>query len=247
MFADVGSWAESCRSVSTLKRLSLALRGRRWLQAHCEEASWAVPAVRIRTRVRSSEPRSPHALEHLARGNGGAHDALGPVRQRVRSRSQRRGGTRARESPGGHLSGRAVVDQLDQLYEDSAQSGRIMTLALHPFVIGQPLRRKYLARALEYVSSHEGVWLTTSDEIAERYVKTAALTMSSPTGRTARLSRRPVGPARLAMPSPFAAAGTVRYAGASLQAGCPRREWPESIRARRDPATSPIDRRRTGP
>jgi hypothetical protein len=46
------------------------------------------------------------------------------------------GGTRARESPGGHLSGRAVVDQLDQLYEDSAQSGRIMALALHPFVIG---------------------------------------------------------------------------------------------------------------
>jgi hypothetical protein len=28
--------------------------------------------------------------------------------------------------------------------------------------------------ALEYVSSYEGVWLTTSDEIAEHYVKTAA-------------------------------------------------------------------------
>jgi peptidoglycan/xylan/chitin deacetylase (PgdA/CDA1 family) len=69
---------------------------------------------------------------------------------------------------------RAVVDQLDQLYEDSAQSGRVMALALHPFVIGQPFRHKYLARALEYVSSHEGVWLTTSDEIADHYVKAAA-------------------------------------------------------------------------
>jgi len=41
---------------------------------------------------------------------------------------------------------RAVVDQFDQLYEDSAQSGRVMALALHPFVIGQPFRHKYLGK-----------------------------------------------------------------------------------------------------
>ena len=64
---------------------------------------------------------------------------------------------------------RAVVDQFDQLYEDSAESGRVMALALHPFVIGQPFRHKYLAKALEYIRSHKGVWLTTSDEIAEHY------------------------------------------------------------------------------
>jgi len=61
---------------------------------------------------------------------------------------------------------RAVVDQFDQLYEDSAQSGRVMALALHPFVIGQPFRHKYLTKALEYITSREGVWLTSSDEIA---------------------------------------------------------------------------------
>jgi peptidoglycan/xylan/chitin deacetylase (PgdA/CDA1 family) len=65
---------------------------------------------------------------------------------------------------------RAVLDQFDQLYEDSAQSGRVMALALHPFVIGQPFRHKYLVKALEYIASHEGVWLTTSDEIAAHYV-----------------------------------------------------------------------------
>jgi peptidoglycan/xylan/chitin deacetylase (PgdA/CDA1 family) len=65
---------------------------------------------------------------------------------------------------------RTVVDQFDQLYEDSAQSGRVMALALHPFVIGQPFRHKYLAKALEYISSHDGVWLTTSDEIAAHYL-----------------------------------------------------------------------------
>ncbi len=66
---------------------------------------------------------------------------------------------------------RIVVDQFDQLYEDSAQSGRVMALALHPFVIGQPFRLKYLEKALQYIASHEGVWLTTTDEIAAHYEK----------------------------------------------------------------------------
>jgi allantoinase len=65
---------------------------------------------------------------------------------------------------------RAVVDQFDQLYEDSAQSGRVMALALHPFVIGQPFRHKYLAKALDYIASREDVWLTTSNEIAAHYL-----------------------------------------------------------------------------
>jgi peptidoglycan/xylan/chitin deacetylase (PgdA/CDA1 family) len=75
---------------------------------------------------------------------------------------------------------RAVVDQFDQLYEDSAQSGRVMALALHPFVIGQPFRHKYLAKALAYIVSREGVWLTTSDEIAAHYL----LQQGAPTRRT---------------------------------------------------------------
>jgi peptidoglycan/xylan/chitin deacetylase (PgdA/CDA1 family) len=69
---------------------------------------------------------------------------------------------------------RAVIDQFDQLYEDSAQSGRVLALALHPFVIGQPLRIKYLTRALQYIASHERVWLTTSDDIAAHHVATSS-------------------------------------------------------------------------
>jgi allantoinase len=65
---------------------------------------------------------------------------------------------------------RTIVDQFDQLYADSAQSGRVMALALHPFVIGQPFRQRYLAKALQYIASHAGVWLTTSDEIAAHYL-----------------------------------------------------------------------------
>ncbi|WP_435405426.1 hypothetical protein [Mycolicibacterium komossense] len=65
-----------------------------------------------------------------------------------------------------------VEDQLDQLYADAALSGRVMALALHPFVTGQPFRTKYLDQALAYVVNHPGVWVTTADEIAEHYAQT---------------------------------------------------------------------------
>ncbi|SDO62163.1 Polysaccharide deacetylase [Lutimaribacter pacificus] len=62
-----------------------------------------------------------------------------------------------------------VVDQFDQLYADGEQTGRVMALCLHPFIINQPFRHKYLVKALEYIAGHEGVWLTTADEIAAYY------------------------------------------------------------------------------
>jgi allantoinase len=65
-----------------------------------------------------------------------------------------------------------VVDQFDQLYKDSEKSGRVMSLALHPFIINQPFRHKYLEKALEYIARRSDVWLTTSDDIAEHYAKT---------------------------------------------------------------------------
>lgn len=67
-----------------------------------------------------------------------------------------------------------VKDQLDQLHEDAAQSGRVMALAIHPFVSGQPFRHKYLEQALAYVAGHEDVWLATSDEIAAHYQRETA-------------------------------------------------------------------------
>jgi allantoinase len=77
-----------------------------------------------------------------------------------------------------------VRDQFDQLYADSESSGRVMALALHPFVIGQAFRARYLDEALAYIAGHEGVWLTTSDEIAEHYARAA----SSRNARSAALS-----------------------------------------------------------
>jgi len=75
---------------------------------------------------------------------------------------------------GRNLSGddyvRMVEDTLEQLLADGTRNGRVMALALHPFIINQPHRHKYLAKALERIRATEGVWVTTSDEIAEHYL-----------------------------------------------------------------------------
>ncbi|MGW4501999.1 polysaccharide deacetylase family protein [Micromonospora sp. NPDC004336] len=67
-----------------------------------------------------------------------------------------------------------VKDQYEQLRADSQDSGRVMALALHPFVIGQPFRAKYLDQALAYLAAQPDIWLTTSDEIAAHYQRTVA-------------------------------------------------------------------------
>ena len=61
--------------------------------------------------------------------------------------------------------------QFDQLYAEGAESGRVMCIALHPYLIGQPHRIRYLDEILSYILSHEGVWQTTADEIARHYIE----------------------------------------------------------------------------
>lgn len=63
-----------------------------------------------------------------------------------------------------------IVDQFEVLHRESEASGRVMAIAIHPFVVGQPFRAKYLARALDRVlSEHSDIWLATTDEIADWY------------------------------------------------------------------------------
>jgi peptidoglycan/xylan/chitin deacetylase (PgdA/CDA1 family) len=63
-----------------------------------------------------------------------------------------------------------IKDQFDVLYEEGAQNAKVMCIALHPYVSGRPHRAKYLDEALTYIKSHDAVWYTTGDEIAEYYL-----------------------------------------------------------------------------
>ena len=71
----------------------------------------------------------------------------------------------------GEYFARICKAQFDQLYREGADSGRVMCIALHPFLIGQPHRVDHLDDALRYILSHDGVWQTTADDIAEYYLE----------------------------------------------------------------------------
>jgi peptidoglycan/xylan/chitin deacetylase (PgdA/CDA1 family) len=66
---------------------------------------------------------------------------------------------------------RRICDAFDVLYEEGERTGRVMGIALHPFLIGAPHRIKYLDKALGYISSHQKVWFATGHEIIEAYRK----------------------------------------------------------------------------
>lgn len=63
-----------------------------------------------------------------------------------------------------------VIDHVDTLVHDGESTGRVMCLALHPMIINQPFREKYLEGVLKYIADHDQVWVTTSDEIAAWYL-----------------------------------------------------------------------------
>ena len=67
--------------------------------------------------------------------------------------------------------GQMICDQFDVLYEDGEKTGRVMSICLHPFIIGHPHRSKYLARALAHIASRQEVWLATGSEIVDWYKK----------------------------------------------------------------------------
>jgi peptidoglycan/xylan/chitin deacetylase (PgdA/CDA1 family) len=63
-----------------------------------------------------------------------------------------------------------ICDSFDVLYKEGAKSGRVMAIALHPYIIGVPHRIGALDKALKYISKHKKVWKTTGSEIARHYL-----------------------------------------------------------------------------
>jgi hypothetical protein len=54
-------------------------------------------------------------------------------------------------------------------YADRAKTGRVMTINLHPYLIGIPYHVKYLGMALEHMAKRSAVWSSTGKEIIEWY------------------------------------------------------------------------------
>jgi allantoinase len=68
----------------------------------------------------------------------------------------------------------AIKRQFDTLYAEGAQSGRVMAICLHPYLIGVPHRIQGLAEALDYIAAHDGVWFATGEEIARAWLQSGA-------------------------------------------------------------------------
>ncbi len=67
-----------------------------------------------------------------------------------------------------------VRDACDLLLEEAGQQGgRLLALNLHPWVIGQPHRIKYLEQALEYISNKADVWSASPGEIVNCFAAQA--------------------------------------------------------------------------
>lgn len=72
--------------------------------------------------------------------------------------------------PGGFTDGEQFFgylrDAFDMLY---SEGGRMMSVGLHPRIIGRPARALALKRFLEHVRRHDKVWVCRRDEIARHW------------------------------------------------------------------------------
>ncbi len=63
-----------------------------------------------------------------------------------------------------------LKDSFDLLYAEGATAPKMMSVGLHPRIVGRPGRAAALARFLDYVAGHEGVWVARRVDIARHWI-----------------------------------------------------------------------------
>ncbi|PKB73885.1 MAG: hypothetical protein BZY72_04590 [SAR202 cluster bacterium Io17-Chloro-G8] len=61
----------------------------------------------------------------------------------------------------------SLKDGFDVMFRDGGNNGRLMTINLHPWLVGQPFRIGYLEEALAHIMGHDGVWAASGSEIID--------------------------------------------------------------------------------
>jgi peptidoglycan/xylan/chitin deacetylase (PgdA/CDA1 family) len=64
-----------------------------------------------------------------------------------------------------------TLDQFERLYAEGEHRAKIVALAIHPYISGQPHRIKYLEAIYEYVNRHEGVLHWNGEQILDWYLQ----------------------------------------------------------------------------
>ena len=63
-----------------------------------------------------------------------------------------------------------LIRHFDQLLLESEESGAVMCIPLHAYLVSQPHRIRHFEEALKHIAAHkDDVWITTGTEIAKHY------------------------------------------------------------------------------
>ena len=62
-----------------------------------------------------------------------------------------------------------LKEGFDTIYSEGDQNGRLLVLNLHPWLIGQPFRIRYMDGTLAYIMGRPGVWTASGSEIIDWY------------------------------------------------------------------------------
>jgi peptidoglycan/xylan/chitin deacetylase (PgdA/CDA1 family) len=66
---------------------------------------------------------------------------------------------------------RRTMDAFDRLYQEGADSARVLAVAVHPYISGVPHRIKYFEAIFEYMQRHAGVLFWTGEQILDWYLE----------------------------------------------------------------------------
>ncbi len=65
--------------------------------------------------------------------------------------------------------GQLLQEGFERLYDDGRDNGRLLVIHVHPWLMGQPFRIRYLDEALQAMMSRQGVWAARGREIIDWY------------------------------------------------------------------------------
>jgi allantoinase len=66
--------------------------------------------------------------------------------------------------------GQMIKDNFDRLYQEGAENGTVMCIPTHNYQVSCPHRMRAFEEALEYITGHSDVWVTTGREIAQHFI-----------------------------------------------------------------------------
>lgn len=68
-----------------------------------------------------------------------------------------------------------IIDNFDEMLEQSQGQPLVMGIALHPYIVGQPFRLRHLRRALTHIADYrDRIWITRAGDICDSFSSLAA-------------------------------------------------------------------------